>query len=668
MVKFTAPPRYKGWLLPFFLYVKPERPHAAQTANGREESTELDNYKEVIARYRDADLDSLTEEEYRELKAAEMADMQAYVDAITASTVPEVMYRIGRPITDLKMMMESGVEAFGDKVLYHQIMPGDSHYTEFTYGGVRDDVRGLGTALLGLGLKGSHIGVIGANCYEWAESYFAVTGGVGVVVPLDKELTKEELTTLCGMGEIDAVICCQDKFYNLFKEIKAEGKTSLKMVIGVNKDAHEDPEEGLYSWNLLREEGKAKVAAGDRSYLDARVRASDLVSIIFTSGTTGVSKGVMLSHRNLCTDVLIAQTYLEVCPSDIFFSVLPIHHTYECTCTMIEGLFMGASMAFCRGLKYITKDMQMVHPTFLLAVPLIYEKFYNTIQKTLKKQGQDKLVNTLFAANNFTSKFGINIAKPIANKIMAQFGGNIDMFIAGGARVDPKVLAFFRSMGIPCLQGYGLTETSPMVALNPDQWKYMRNDSAGKLFQFTECKIIDKDEDGNGEICFRGPMVMMGYYKNPEATAASMENGWFHTGDIGHLDADNYVYITGRKKNVIIAANGKNVFPEELEELIARSPYIEECMVWADEDNEDRMKRGIYVTLRPDRENVKEALGDRAADEGAVMSLVSSEIDKLNANWPDWKRVKHIVIKKSEFNKTTGMKIRRFVEENKLAD
>ena len=437
------------------------------------------NYKEVIAKYKDADLYGLSEEEYRELKAAELADMQTYVDGITASTVPEVMYRIGRPITDLKMMMESGVEAFGDKVLYHQIMPGDDHFTEFSYGTVRDDVRGLGTSLLGLGLRGAHIGVIGANCYQWAESYFAVTGGVGVVVPLDKELSKEELETLCSMGEIDAVICCQDKFYDTFKAIKAEGKTGLKFVIGVGKEAHEDPAAGLYSWDLLRADGKAKVEAGDRSYLDARVRASDMVSIIFTSGTTGVSKGVMLSHRNLCTDVLIAQTYLEVCPSDIFFSVLPIHHTYECTCTMLEGIFMGASMAFCRGLKYITKDMQMVHPTFLLAVPLIYEKFYSTIQKTLKKQGQDKLVNTLFAANNFTSKFGLNVAKPIATKIMAQFGGNIDMFIAGGARVDPKVLAFFRSMGIPCLQGYGLTETSPMVALNPDQWKYMRWKTAG---------------------------------------------------------------------------------------------------------------------------------------------------------------------------------------------
>ena len=521
--------------------------------------------------------------------------------------------------------------------------------------------------MLGLGLRGAHIGIIGANCYEWAETYFAVTGGVGVAVPLDKELSAEELTNLVNMGDIKAVICCQDKYYDIFREIKAQ-KNCLDIVIGVNREEHEDPKKGLYSWNLLREEGRKLVEEGDRSYLDARVRASDMAAIVFTSGTTGVSKGVMLSHRNLCSDVLIAQSYLEVCPSDIFFSVLPIHHTYECTCTMIEGIFMGASMAFCRGLKYITKDMQMVHPTFLLAVPLIYEKFYNTIQKTLKKQGQDKLVNSLFAVNHYTSKVGLNVAKPIARKIMAQFGGNIDMFIAGGARVDPKVLAFFRNMGIPCLQGYGLTETSPMVALNPDQWRYMRNESAGKIFQFTECKIVDRDEDGNGEICFRGPQVMMGYYKNPEATAECMEDGWFHTGDVGYVDEDGYVYITGRRKNVIIAANGKNVFPEELEEKIARSPYVEECMVWAVEDKDDDLDRGIYVTLRPDMENVKETLGDRANDEGAVKALISSEVDKLNAHWPDWKRVKHIVIKKSEFNKTTGMKIRRFVEENKLAD
>lgn len=626
------------------------------------------NYKEILAKYSEVDLDQLSDGEYIELKAAEMADMQSLVNAINTSTVPEVMYRKGRAVTDLKNLLESGADIWGDKVLYHQIMPGDQHYTEFTYNDVRRDVRGLGTSLLALGLKDAHIGIIGQNGYEWAESYFAVTGGTGIVVPLDKELTPEELENLCVMGDIDAVICCNDRFYDIFKNIKESGKTPLRFVIGVHTDVHEDEEKGLYSWSVLRSEGIEKIKAGDRTYLDARVRASDLVSIIFTSGTTGVSKGVMLSHRNLCTDVLIAQTYLEVTPEDVFFSVLPIHHTYECTCTMIEGMFMGASMAFCRGLKYITKDMQLVRPTFLLAVPLIYEKFYRTIQNTLKKQGKDRLVNTLFSVNSVTSKFGINIAKPIAKKIMAQFGGRIDMFIAGGAKVDPNVLSFFRSMGIPCLQGYGLTETSPMVALNPDQWKYMNNESAGKLFQFTECKIVNKDDEGNGEICFRGPQVMMGYYKNPEATAACMEDGWFHTGDIGHIDEKNYIFITGRQKNVIIASNGKNVFPEEIEEKLGRNPYIEESMVWADEDNDDRMKRGIYATIRVDKENVEEALGERYSDSDEVLKFIDGEIDKINADLPEWKRIRHIVIKNGEFKKTTAMKIKRFVEENKFAD
>ena len=628
----------------------------------------MTNYKEVIEGYRDKDLNKMSEAEYAELKQAELSYMQWYVDEIKASKEPAVMYKKGRAVTDLKDLIESSARIWGDKVLYHQIMPGKTEYTEFTYAEVLRDVRGLGTELMSMGLKGAHVGVIGANCYEWAESYFAITGGLGVVVPLDKELTPDELANLCNMGDIKAVICCQDKYYEIFKDIKASKKTGLKAVIGVGRDAHENKKSGLYSWELIRAAGIEKVEAGDRSYLDARVRASDMVSILFTSGTTGVSKGVMLSHRNLCTDILIAQTYLEVCPEDVFFSVLPIHHTYECTCTMLEGMFMGASMAFCRGLKYITKDMQAVRPTFLLAVPLIYEKFYSTIQKTLKKQKRDTLVNGLFALNRLTSKLGLNVAKPIAAKIMAQFGGRIDMFIAGGAKVDPKVLAFFRSMGIPCLQGYGLTETSPMVALNPDQWSMMKNDSAGKLFQFTECKIVDPDEDGNGEICFRGPMVMMGYYKNPEATADCMEDGWFHTGDLGHLDKDSYIYITGRKKNVIIASNGKNVFPEEIEEKLCRSPYIEECMVWADEENEDRMKRGIYATIRPDKENAAEALGDKVTDADAVYRLIDHEVDKINQQLPDWKSVKHIVIKKGEFNKTTAMKIRRFVEENKSAD
>ena len=609
-------------------------------------------------------LNLMTEEEYQAMKAAEMAEAKAWMDAIAASKDPIVMYKKGRPVCDLKQLFESSAEIYGDKVLYHQIMKGDKEFSTISYREALAHVRALGTRLIDLGLKDTHIGVIGPNCYEWVESYHAVIGGTGIVVPLDRELPQDELENLCISGEIKAIICCSDKHYEMFKSIKKSGKTNLGFIIGVNRDEHEDPDNGLYSWNLLRDEGQALVQAGDRRFIDARIRNTDLAAIIFTSGTTGVAKGVMLCHRNLCADVMISQPYLEVRPSDIFFSVLPLHHTYECTCSMLEGLYMGSSLAFCRGLKYITKDMQLVQPTFLLAVPVIYEKFYSSIQKSLVKQGKDKALKKLLAINNITSKIGINVAKSAIEQITAQFGGKIRMFIAGGAKVDPEVLAFFRSLGIKTLQGYGLTETSPMVALNPDQWKYMKNDSAGRVFMHTEYKVVNPDDDGNGELCFRGPQVMLGYYNNPEATEACMEDGWFHTGDLGHVDKDRYVYITGRMKNVIIASNGKNVFPEELEEKLMRSKFIEECMVWADESGDETGRKGIWATVRIDNEHVAEALGEDA-DDASIHSLIEQEIDAVNELNPDWKAIRNFRIRKADFVKTTGMKIRRFVPENK---
>jgi len=603
-------------------------------------------------------VDELTDAEYKELKNKEMKEMAAVMDKLNNSSDPMVMYRKGRPVVDLKQMLESSAQIWPDRPIYHQIMKGDKEYTSITYQQALKHVRSLGTALLDLGLKGAHIGLIGQNCYEWAESYFAVTGGLGVIVPLDKELGKDDLTNLCKEGELKAVICCADKYYNLFKEIKEKEDTQLEYIILVGKDVHEDKEEGLYSWTKLRDEGLEKIDAGDTRYKDLRICNTDLAVIIYTSGTTGVAKGVMLCHRNLCADVAISQGYLEIRPDDVFFSVLPIHHTYECTCTMLESTYQGASMAFCRGLKYMSKDMQAAKPTVMLAVPLIYEKFYHGIKKSLIKQGKEKTLERLISFNKFTSKLGIDLVKGAREQIMEQFGGRIRIFIAGGAKVDPEVLAFFGSLGVKTLQGYGLTETSPMVALNPDQWQYMNNDSAGKILKFTEHKVIDLDENGNGELCFRGPQVMLGYYKNDEATDECIKDGWFHTGDLGYI-RDGYVFITGRKKNVIIAPNGKNVFPEELEEKLMRNKVIQECMVWGDEEER------ICVTVRVDKEYATQKIGDMAQDEIQIMKLVNQAVDELNKDLPDWKSIKHVVIRKSDFVKTTGLKIKRFVEENK---
>ena len=601
--------------------------------------------------------------EYREIKAREMEEMQAMMDSINESTDPAIRYTWRRAVTDIKNILETSAELYGDKPLFLQKFDKNKPFQEISYSKVLADVNALGTALIELGLKGKHIGVIGKNCYEWAESYLAVVGGTGVVVPLDKELNEDELSQLTASGELSAVIT-MDKHYDIFKRIKERDDNNLEFVINAGMHNHEKADKGLLSWHKLREHGYELVEAGDRNFIDAEIINTDMAIILFTSGTTGTSKGVMLNNKNICSNVMVAQTFLNIEVGDVFFSVLPIHHTYECTCTFIESMYCGATMAFCQGLKHIVKDLQEVKPHLMLAVPLIYENFYSKITRQIKKSGKEKQLNTLIKLSKVTKRVGIDVSKPATKKITETFGGRIKTMIVGGAAIDGDIMGFFRDLGITAIQGYGLTETSPMVSLNPEDPKLIDNTSAGHLLPFVECMIADKGDDGVGEICFRGPNIMMGYYKNQESTDEVIIDGWFHTGDLGYLSDKDYVYITGRKKNVIIAANGKNVFPEELEFYLMKNECIEECMVWGDEDNEDSLKRGIYATIRPSKEIIAEELGEDATDE-QVREYIERIVDKQNESMPLCKRINHVIIREREFDKTTGLKIRRFVEDNK---
>ena len=601
--------------------------------------------------------------EYREIKAREMEEMQAMMDSINESTDPAIRYTWRRAVTDIKNILETSAELYGDKPLFLQKFDKNKPFQEISYSKVLADVNALGTALIELGLKGKHIGVIGKNCYEWAESYLAVVGGTGVVVPLDKELNEDELSQLTASGELSAVIT-MDKHYDIFKRIKERDDNNLKFVINAGMHNHEKADKGLLSWHKLREHGYELVEAGDRNFIDAEIINTDMAIILFTSGTTGTSKGVMLNNKNICSNVMVAQTFLNIEVGDVFFSVLPIHHTYECTCTFIESMYCGATMAFCQGLKHIVKALQEVKPHLMLAVPLIYENFYSKITRQIKKSGKEKQLNTLIKLSKVTKRVGIDVSKPATKKITETFGGRIKTMIVGGAAIDGDIMGFFRDLGITAIQGYGLTETSPMVSLNPEDPKLIDNTSAGHLLPFVECMIADKGDDGVGEICFRGPNIMMGYYKNQESTDDVIIDGWFHTGDLGYLSDKDYVYITGRKKNVIIAANGKNVFPEELEFYLMKNECIEECMVWGDEDNEDSLKRGIYATIRPSKEIIAEELGEDATDE-QVREYIERIVDKQNETMPLFKRINHVIIREREFDKTTGLKIRRFVEDNK---
>lgn len=611
---------------------------------------------------------SIPAEEYKEIRRQERAEMDRIQEQIDNWSNPRVQYRGHHIPVDLKDMLETTVARFPERALFKQKFNRNEPFREITFRQVLDDVYALGTAFLDLGLREKKIGVIGKNSYQWCETYLAVTGSVGVIVPLDKELHEEELKQLTVKGELSAVITVENKYYETFKAIKESGESQLEYVINVAMEEDESPKDGYISWNKLRETGRKAVHNGDQKYIDAPVVNTDLSVILFTSGTTDVSKGVMLNQKNLVLDTYLAQTLLEVRQGeDTFFSILPLHHTYECTATFLECVYNGATMAICQGLKYIVKDMQETRPNLLLGVPVIFENLYNKITRNVRKSGKEKQLNTLFRINRVTKKIGLDISKQATKQITELFGGELRSVICGGAAVDGDILDYFGDLGFRSVQGYGLTECSPVIALNPDNAKFINNKSAGYLFPLSECKIVDKDEDGFGEICFRGPTVMMGYYKDPERTAQAIDSdGWYHTGDLGYIDEQEYVYITGRKKSIIITGNGKNVYPEELEFYLQKSEYISESMVWGDETNTDPTRRGIYATIRVNKEAIEDKFGTDYSKE-QVTEFINREVDKANEKLPLFKKITHVIIREREFNKTTTHKILRRDEDNKWA-
>ncbi|MEG0923665.1 MAG: AMP-binding protein [Anaerovoracaceae bacterium] len=624
------------------------------------EKTTTGKIKRFVVKTQQAHIDKEANMSYEEIKQIEKNRAEEKAKALNESNDPYLRYKTSRPITDIKDMFESSVELYGDNVAFMQKFEKDQPYQSITYKQALADVNGLGTALINRGLTGKRIAIVGDNCYQWATSYLATLCGTGIVVPLDRELNGVELEQLIIEADVNCIIY-QNKYEETFKEMKAGGKTKLEILVNFNKEENDADE---LSWSQLVTEGKNLIALGDRQFLDAEIIADEMSILLFTSGTTGIAKGVMLSHENLVEDLMSAPTILNVNPWDIFFSVLPIHHTYECTCAFLMPLYKGAAIAYCEGLKYIPKNLAEVQPTMLLGVPVLIENLYKKIWQNVRQQGKEKTLRKLLKLNRGTKKLKLDISKPFTKEILKVFGGRMRVIISGGAAINPEVLQFFNDLGIISVQGYGLTECAPMAALNPDVPKDMRNESVGHLLPGMEVKIIDKDEDGIGEICLKGKNVMLGYYNNQQATDEVIKDGWFHSGDLGYVDKEDFIYITGRKKNVIITKNGKNVFPEELEYYIGRIPYIEESLVWGVEGDDGSNDTTILATVTLDKEEVIQALGEGYTFEEAK-DLIWEEIDKLNDTLPLFKRIKRIAIRREDFEKTTGKKIKRFVDSNK---
>ena len=600
----------------------------------------------------------LGKEEYQKLKARDMELALERARKVKESLDPLVLYRDVRPITDLKHMLETSVEKFGERPAFWVKRDKDGPYVSITYNEALDDVNGFGTSLISGGLKDKKIAVIGENSYEWAISYFAAVNGAGIVVPLDKELPANELKQLIIAADCACVIF-SDKFEDTFRQIKDSGESKLEVLINMNR---KESGEGVLSYSELVCAGKNLISSGNREFLDAQIIRDEMSVILFTSGTTGVSKGVMLSHGNLVEDIMLAPTVLKITEADMFFSVLPIHHTYECTCGFLVPLYRGASIAYCEGLKHVAKNLQEAKPTVFLGVPVLFESLYKKIWQNVRKKGKEATLKKMIALNRKTKKIGIDIGSLFLKDIKAVFGGRMRIVICGGAAINPEVLQGIRDFGIMALQGYGLTETAPIGALNPDTAPV--NESAGRALPETKVRIESPDpETGIGEICLSGGNVMLGYYNNPEATAEVLKDGWYYTGDLGRVDGKGYIYITGRKKNVIITKNGKNVYPEELENYLSSIPYVLESMVWG-KDSEDGKDTIIVASIIPNDEATEEILGASPQDH-EIEKLLWEEIDKINAVQPFFKRIKKIVIRKEEFEKNTSKKIKRYLETNK---
>ncbi len=593
-----------------------------------------------------------------EKKTGAMEWAEELVAKINADERAYVKYKESRPITDIKHMIETSAELFGDNVAFMQKDNNNEPYRKILYREALADVNGLGTALISKGLKGKRIAVIGENCYQWATSYLAAVCGTGIVVPLDKELSAEELKNLVIRADVECVLF-QKKFEDMFKKMKDSGDTKLNVLVNFTSEEEKD---GVYSWSQLVKEGKKLVEEGNIEFTDAEIDNEAMSIILFTSGTTGKSKGVMLSHKNIAADLMIAPTVFKVFPTDIFFSVLPLHHTYECTCNFLMPLYKGAAIAYCQGLKYITKNLEEVKPTMFLGVPAVFEKLYSTIWKTVKKQGKEDLLKKVIRVNRKTKKVGIDLGKIFFKQITAVFGGRMRCLICGGAAINPEVLDGIRDFGILALQGYGLTECAPMGALNPDTAP--NSASIGVRFPGADLKVVNINEEGIGEICVHGDNVMLGYMGMPEETAAVIDSeGWFHTGDMGYMDSDGYAYITGRKKNVIITKNGKNVYPEELEYQLSLVPFIEEAFVFEGESSDEKSTT-IVASIKLDQEAVEELLGADYTEEQAK-EMVWKEVDKINADAPFYRKIKKVIIRKSDFIKNSSKKLIRYAEDNK---
>ena len=550
-------------------------------------------------------------------------------------------------ITDLKDMLNKTRKLYGERPAY-KIKIENGKYEIFTHNEIREMIDALGTSLINLGLKGKRIAVIGENRYEWEIAYLSIVCGTGIVVPLDKSLPENELKELIERSEIEAIFYSK-KYEESIKKIRYSHKNKLKHLISMDLNIHP---EGIYSQKELIETGKKLIDKGNREFINAEINAEEMSIMLFTSGTTSKSKVVALSHKNICSNLMDIGSIIDVTSEDVLLSILPIHHVFECTVGFLFSLYKGAQTVFCDGLRHVVENLKEYRVTVMACVPAIYERIFMMIRKQIEKQ--EKLQEVLENEEKYKNS-SMEKRKEVFKEIHNIIGGKVKLFISGAAALDPKIEEKYRLLGINIVQGYGLTETSPVVAIGTN--KYYKIGSIGKTVPSVEAKIVNANDEGIGELVVKGPSIMLGYFNNKKATNEAIKDEWFYTGDLARIDEEGYIYICGRKKSVIVLKNGKNIFPEEMENLVNKIEGVEESFIFGKKQSEDENDIKINVKIVFNREIIKDVY--KVETDEKIHDVLASKIKEINKTMPKYKAIRGMILTEEPLIKTTTNKIKR---------
>ena len=571
---------------------------------------------------------------------------------LTISEQLKNKYHKTEEVTNFKEMLYRSADIYRSRTAFKK-KNSDGKIISITYEEFKNDVIYLGTSLIKNGFLNKKIAVIGKNSYNWCVSYLAASI-VGIVVPIDKELHTDDVINFMNVSEAVCILGDNKNLSQILKNIDTLKNKETKFINFDNKN-------NQILFSSFKEEGKNLYSNGFTDFDKIEIDPDELRILLFTSGTTGNAKGVCLSQRNICSNILSIYGIVKVRKSDLFFSILPLHHTYECTIGFLLPIYSGASIAHCEGLRYIAKNMQEFHPSVILCVPLLLEKLHKNIVKNMNNSLPEKYKEN--KNENPFSKLPFFMKMIVKTKVKNTLGGRLRVFIVGAAAANPNILSDFRNLGLNSLQGYGLTECSPLVAGNTDF--FQKDDSAGLPIPNVEYKIDNPNSEGVGEIIVKGPNVMIGYYNNEEETKKAIRNGWFYTGDLGKIDENGYLYITGRCKSVIVTKNGKNIYPEEVEYYLNDNPLISESLVLGikkDNDDETYINAQIY----PNMEAIKESLKGSIPTKEELWKIISDVVNSVNKKLPNYKHIKNFVIRDQEFEKTTTQKVKRYGNNMKI--